>query len=173
MESSSSEDGDFESQSQSSTISEYLKTLLAVLILWQFTFKVLNAAFTALLQIIKQFFMYAGHSLGLISIQEIGESIPLTLAAVYRLTDIQSNDFETYIVSRVCQSIYNYHNCHEMKFGQKESKLCSHVAHPKHLHKNQRKSHGATLLKKVRKKGGYDLEPFKVYPYKSLRSSIE
>lgn len=139
------------------------------MILWQFTFKVSNAAFTALLQIIKQFFIYAGHSLGLTSVQEIGESIPLTLAAVYRLMNIQSNDFETYVVCPVYHSIYSYHSCYETKFGQKESKLCSHVAHPKHVHKNQRKPCGATLLKKVRKKGGYDLEPFKVYPYKSLR----
>ena len=173
MESSSSEDSDLESHSPSSTISKYFKSLLAVLILWQFTFKVSNAAFTALLQIIKQFFIYVGHSLGLISIQEIGESIPLTLATVYRLMDIQSNDFETYVVCPVCYSIYNYHSSYEMKFGQKESKLCSHVANPKHIHRNQRKPCGATLLKKVRKKGGYDLEPFKVYPYKSLRSSIE
>ena len=107
MESSSSEDSDLESHSPSSTISKYFKSLLAVLILWQFTFKVSNAAFTALLQIIKQFFIFVGHSLGLISIQEIGESIPLTLATVYRLMDIQSNDFETYVVCPVCYSIYN------------------------------------------------------------------
>ena len=86
LESSSSEDGDFEPQTQSSTIFKYFKSLLAVLILWRFSYKVSNAAFNALLLIIKQFFIYTGHSLGLTFIQEIGESIPLTLAAVYCLT---------------------------------------------------------------------------------------
>ena len=172
MESSSSEDSDFEAQSLS-TSSIYSKSLLVILLLWQFTFKVSNAAFTTLLQIIKRFFIYAGHNVGFKSIQEIGESIHLTLATVYRLMDIQSNDFDSYVVCPICHSIYDYHSCYETKFGQKESKVCSHVPYPKHHYRNQRKPCGATLLKKVRKKGGYDVEPFRVFPYKSLRSSIE
>lgn len=42
-----------------------------------------------------------------------------------------------------------------------------------HSHISRRIPCGTTLLKTIRRKGRYDLEPFKVYCYKSLRQSIE
>lgn len=86
---------------------------------------------------------------------------------------ITKNDFQTFVVCPLCHSIYDYNQCFEIKFGHKESKLCNHVSYPNHPQRAHRKSCGATLLKKVRKKGGYDLEPFMIYCYKSLRYSIE
>ena len=47
-----------------------------------------------------------------------------------------------------CHSIYEY-DCFIVRHGQKESKLCSHVAYPNHSQCSKRRSCGATLLKKV------------------------
>ena len=157
----------------SSEASGYFLNLLAILALWQFSFNISNAAFTALLSIIKQFFVYFGSIFKLNPIKTIGEYIPLTLSTAYRNFLLKKNDFETFVVCPSCHSIYDYANCFEVKFGRKESKKCSHVFYPNHPQISHRKSCGSTLLKTIRRKGRYDVEPFKVYCYKSLRKSIE
>ena len=172
LEASSSEDNESD-DSSSSEISVYFMSLLAILVLWQFSFKISNAALTALLKILKQFFLYIGHVFELKPIHRIGDCIPLTLSTVYRNLSLKKYDFNTFVVCPSCHSIYDYSKCFEVKFGRKESKKCSHVFHPNHPHISHRKPCDTTLLKTVRRKRSYDLEPFKVYCYKSLRQSIE
>lgn len=56
--------------------------------------------------------------------------------------------------------------------GQNESKRCCHIAYPNHPQLSRRKRCDSPLLKKVRRKSGYLLQPFKVYPYQPLKSAI-
>ena len=56
---SSSEDNESDDES-SSEVSTYFMSLIAILVLWQFSFKISNAALAALLKILKQFFVYIG-----------------------------------------------------------------------------------------------------------------
>ena len=121
LEASSSEDNESD-DSSSSEISVYFMSLLAILVLWQFSFKISNAALTALLKILKQFFLYIGHVFELKPIHRIGDCIPLTLSTVYRNLSLKKYDFNTFVVCPSCHSIYDYSKCFEVKFGRKESK---------------------------------------------------
>jgi len=173
LSSSDYDDDDDDDVSTLSVVSIYIKSLLAIIVIWQFTFKISNAAVTALLRFLKQFLIYIGKCFENKPVEDIGNGIPLSLSTVYRLMSLQPNSFETYVVCPMCHTLYHYDACYETKFGQKISKFCSYVQYPNHPHPSQRKPCGTTLLKKVRRKGGYSLEPFKVYPYKSLRHSFE
>ena len=57
--------------------------------------------------------------------------------------------------------------------GQQVSKECSHVHFPNHPQVSRRKPCGTQLLKQIRTKSGYVLSPIRVFPYKSLKKSIE
>ena len=169
---SSSEDNESDDNS-SSEVSTYFMSLIAILVLWQFSFKISNAALAALLKILKQFFVYIGRVFEFEFLHKLGNCIPLTLSTVYHKLSLKKNDFETFVVCPSCHSIYDYSQCFEVKFGRKVSKKCSHVFFPNHSHVSRRIPCGTTLLKTIRRKERFDLEPFKVYCYKSLQQSIE
>jgi len=80
LETSSSED---DANDHSSEVSIYVMSLLAILVLWQFSFKISNVALTALLKILEQFFVYIGRAFKFKFLHEIGDCIPLTLSTVY------------------------------------------------------------------------------------------
>ena len=82
LETSSSED---DAHDHSSEVSIYVMNLLAILVLWQFSFKISNVTFTALLKILKQFFVYIGCAFKFKFLHEIGDCIPLTLSTVHKL----------------------------------------------------------------------------------------
>ena len=104
----------------------------------------------------------------------MGDGIPLTLATVHRLLDLDKSSFISFVVCPSCDSIYEYSDCIQLgSDGKQESKLCTHVGFPNHPQSSRRTPCGALLLKKVRTKKGFVLAPIKVYPYKSLRESIE
>ena len=103
-------------------------------------------------------------------LSNISNLIPVGLKTVHKILGANDNNIVRYVVCPQCHSVYNYNDCVET--NQKESKRCSHVAYPNHPHMARRKPCDTLLLKKVRSKCGYSLQPIKVYPYHSLKSSI-
>ena len=148
--------------------------LFIFVVIWQFSFRISNAAITCLLHFLRWFVSAIGQSFQTHTITEMGNSIPVTLTSLHRLIALEINDFSKYVVCPSCNSIYEYSDCVEVKRnGEKISKRCQHVHYPNHSQKSRRKECEAILLKKVKKKNGHVLTPIKVYPYKSLQKSIE
>lgn len=137
-------------------------------------FKISNATITSLLRFLRYFVVFAGRAFHCDTMQEMGQSVPLTLATVHRLISLPENDFINYVVCPSCDSIYEYKDCLQVgPNGQQESKECSHIDFPNHPQASHRKPCGTLLLKRVRTKRGSVLTPKKVYPYKPLKKSFE
>ena len=86
----------------------HLKYLLKFLIIWQFAFRISNAAITALLHLFKQFFLYFGRVFHCKQLQEMSDAVPLTLSTIHRLLSIKEDDFDLYVVCPSCDSVYEY-----------------------------------------------------------------
>ena len=99
--------------------------------------------------------------------------IPVGVNTVHKILGINSDLFTRYVVCPQCSSIYDYEDCFITKPNkEKESKRCCHIAYPEHPHISRRKRCDSLLLKKVRSKHGFSLQPIKVYPYQSLKSAL-
>ena len=173
------EDTDWSSESDDDVTPQHqvflghLKILLLFITMWQFVFKISNAAMTSLLHFLRYFIVYAGRAFHCDTMQEMGQSVPLTLGTVQQLISLQRNDSMNYVVCPSCDSVYDYQDCVQIgKDGRQESKECLHVDFRNHPQASHRKPCGTTLLKRVRTKCGYVLSPIKVYPYKPLNKSI-
>ena len=78
-------------------------------------------------------------------------------------------DFIRFVVCKKCYSVYNFKDCFESHGTQLLSKVCTHKKHS-----SSRSTCGALLLKSVKLNSGKVLlYPFKVYCYKSLKSSLQ
>ena len=121
---------------------------ISIIVIWQFAFKVSNAAITTLLHFLRWFTIVIGQAFLCNPIQEMGNSIPMTLQSA-----LENNDFLKYVVHVCpsCDSIYEYNDCVEVirRNGQKESKRCQHVHFPNHPHASRRKPCEAILLSKT------------------------
>ena len=171
-ECSSESEDDF--TTKSSSIPSQLKILLVFMMVWQCSFKISNAAISCLLRFLRYFISFIGKAFQSRAVEEMGDGIPLTLATVHRLLYLDKSSFISFVVCPSCDSIYEYSDCIQLgSDGKQESKLCTHVGFPNHPQSSRRTPCGALLLKKVRTKKGFVLAPIKVYPYKSLRESIE
>ena len=95
-----------------------------------------------------------------------------TLAAQKVLWKTNQDQFVEYVVCPSCHSVYEYKDCYIIRHGQKESKVCAHVAYPNHSQHSKRKPCGATLLKNIKSGKSYKLSHIKVYPYQPLQNSL-
>ena len=143
--------------------------------MWQFVFKISNAAITVFLQISKQLLLYFGQIFHFDQLKKVGDKLPLSIKSVHRIISLQNNDFESFVVCPSCNSVYEFNDCIERSLTghQKQSKKCRHTYYPNHPHASRRTPCGNLLLKNVRSKKGVRLLPVKVYPYKKLKQSIE
>jgi uncharacterized C2H2 Zn-finger protein len=137
---------------------------------WQFAYNISNKAINALLRFLKFFF----HCLGAAFNREDSSNfIPVGIKTVHKILGVDGSLFIQYVVCPRCDSVYKYEDCVVTKANeQNESKRCRHIAYPNHSMMSHRKKCDALLLKKVRTKSGYSLQPIKVYPYRSIKSSI-
>lgn len=148
-----------------------VRYLFVFISFWQFSYNISNNAINALLRFLKFFI----HCLGVAFSSEAlaNCSIPIGLKTVHKILGVGGGMFVKYVVCPRCHSVYEYEDCVETKANkQNESKRCHHIAYPNHSLMSHRKRCGALLLKKVRSKRGYSLQPIKVYSYRSLKSSI-
>ena len=91
-----------------------------------------------------------------------------------RKTTKDCSQFTNFVVCQKCHRLYCFNDCIAISEGQQVSKKCSFVLFPKHPHDKQRAACGCILLKTVILPSGQRIMyPLKVYPYKSLHSSLQ
>ena len=130
-ECSSESEDDF--TTKSSSIPSQLKILLVFMMVWQCSFKISNAAISCLLRFLRYFISFIGKAFQSRAVEEMGDGIPLTLATVHRLLDLDKSSFISFVVCPSCDSIYEYSDCIQLgSDGKQESKLCTHVGFPNH-----------------------------------------
>lgn len=147
-----------------------MRLLFIFLVMWQFAYKISNAAIDSLLRFLKFFLLCLGNAFHSEMLVKAGESAPLGLLGLHKILQITESDFVNYVVCPVCSSVYEYEDC--INVQSSESKRCHHISQPNHPQRSRRKECGTVLLKKVRTKSGYCLKPRKVYPYMPIKKSI-
>ena len=158
--------------SKESSPDQPLWQLLFFLLLWQSIYRVSNTAVNVLLKFLSIFIRVFGGAFAGNRLQQFSE-IPLSTVAAHKiLWNTKQVNFIEYVVCPSCHSIYEYDKCYITRHGQKESKLCSHVAYPSHPHCSKRKACEATLLRKVWSARCYKLVPNKIYSYQPLHMSL-
>ena len=70
--------------------------------------------------------------------QDMGDSIPLTLQSLHRLLSMQSDDVISYVVCPNCDSVYEYQSCFELsRSGTKNQKFVvtfpTQITHRNHV----------------------------------------
>ena len=142
--------------------------------LLQFAYNLSNATVTSLLRFFKIFIRELGIAFQCQPLVLAFNNIPVRLVTVHSLFGIKEKEFINNVVCPKCHSIYNYEDCvnRSRSHGGLISKLCKHIAYPNHPHKSRRTPCDTLLLKTVKTKHGISLQPFKKYPYRSLRSSM-
>ena len=125
----------------------------------------------ALLKFFKVFSKSWGHFLNLL--QNLALAFPSS-KYMLRKTTKDCSQFTNFVVCQKCHRLYRFNDCIAISEGQQVSKKCSFVLFPKHPHNKQRAACGCILLKTVILPSGQRIMyPLKVYPYKSLHSSLQ
>lgn len=136
----------------------------------QFAHNISNAAISNLLRFLRFFVNALGVAFHCELLIHAANDIPIGLNAVHKLLGTNGNNFVKYVVCPKCHSVYSYEDCIiRRSYGQSTSKLCQHIAYPNHPQPSRRTPCNALLLKKVRNRHGVSLQPFKVYPYRSIK----
>ena len=150
--SSSSSDDDHDIASQK-TVSQPLWQMMFFLLLWQSLYRVSNAALNVLLKFLSTFVRVFGTVFASDRLQQFSSEIPPSTVAAHKLLwNTNESNFIEYVVCPSCHSNYEYNDCFIIQRGQKESKVCSHVAYPNHSRHSKRKSCGAAEESQIRKK---------------------
>lgn len=94
---------------------------------------------------------------------------------MYQLSKLlQSNmlDFKQYVVCTRCYSLYDFDDCFHVAEGLRFSNTCSYVEFPNHRLPHLRKRCNEPLLKEINNSSSKILVPYKIYCYKSIKSSL-
>ena len=73
-----------------------------LIIVWQFAFKISNAAITTFLRLLKHLLLYFGRIFQSHELQQVANAVPLTLNTVHHLISLQKDDFHLYTVCPSC-----------------------------------------------------------------------
>ena len=165
---------------QSESTSDGATGLTESIVLWLTGFLLLlqarhfipDAAMDALLKFIGVLFRVLGR------LSSVVASIALAIPnSVYRLrkTAKNSRNFTRYVVCPKCHQLYAFGDCVIVSGGQHSSKTCTYIRFPNHPHRRQRTHEcGQILMKTVQFTSTRRiLYPFKVFPYKSVVSSLQ
>ena len=150
-----------------------IKQFFLFSLFFQFAYNISNSAICCLLLFLK-FFIYAlGSAFQCESLVEAVHRIPVGIKTIHKLLGTHGDDFIKYVVCPKCDSVYTFADCCEKRSnGVSISRICQHVSFPNHPQLSQRTPCNTLLLKKVRTKYGISLQPYKVYPYRSLQTSL-
>ena len=138
--------------------------------LWQFTFNVSDAGIAVLIvflhQILKLFHSIAANN----ATAELIGQLPSTLQQVRDKVLGNSIRFTTYIVCSKCHSLYDSDNSTEKVGIRITTKKCQYISFPNHPMFQFRQPCGTALLRKLLRADHF--QPFKTYPYQSLKDAI-
>ena len=146
--------------------------IVGFLLLLQAKHYIPGAAINALLKFLSVLFRVLGpHST---VIAHLAASMP---TSVYCLNKhVNPTDIRYFVVCRKCHHLYKFDDCIDKlsTTGEKVSKLCSFIRFPNHTQERFRVECSQVLLKTVNVTSGRRfLYPFKVFPYKTLSSSLK
>ena len=146
--------------------------LTGFLLLLQARHFIPDAAMNALLKFIGVLLRVLGRLSPLVA--SVALAIP---TSVYRLRQTAKNsiDFTRYVVCPKCHKLYTFSDCVTVSGEQRSSKTCTYICFPNHPHSRHRTHEcGQILMKTIQFTSTRRiLYPFKVFPYRSLVSSLQ
>ncbi|CAG2224949.1 unnamed protein product [Mytilus edulis] len=141
-----------------------------VLVLWQCIHYISDAAVTLLLNILSAFFKLLSTNSEVCS--KIESSFPGNMYQLSKLLQSNMLDFKQYVVCTKCYSLYDFDDCFHVVEGLRFSNTCSYVEFPNHRLPHLRKRCNEPLLKEINNSSSKILVPYKIYCYKSIKSSL-
>ncbi|CAG2220276.1 unnamed protein product [Mytilus edulis] len=141
-----------------------------VLVLWQCIHYISDAAVTLLLNILSAFFKLLSTNSEVCS--KIESSFPGNMYQLSKLLKSNMLDFKQYVVCTKCYSLYDFDDCFHVVEGLRFSNTCSYVEFPNHRLPHLRKRCNEPLLKEINNSSSKILVPYKIYCYKSIKSSL-
>ena len=153
-----------------------LCTILIFIVMWQFCFGISDAGVTALFLFLSKFFhlillKYNGEGF----LHQFCNSFPKTIKRAFSLLVIGNDTFTKFIVCplyNLCDSVFEFNFGYTMERGVKVPKHCPHVKMPNHPMASQRQPCGALLMKTLRGSNGNYVQPFKMFPYQSVKDGL-
>ena len=88
------------------------------------------------------------------------------------LLAIGNDTFTKFIVCPICDSVYDFKLGYTLERSVKVPKRCPHIAMPNHLTASQRQPCREFLMKTVRGSNGNYLQPYKMFPYQSVKDGL-
>ena len=145
--------------------------VVGFLLLLQARHYIPDSAMNALLKFLHVLFRVLGRSSPAIS--SLVSSIPSSVHSLGK-TSRQSINFTKFVVCPKCHHLYKFDDCIIYRESIQDSKTCTFIRFPHHSQIKRRGECGHLLLKKVHFSSGRQiLYPFKVFPYKTLSSSLQ
>ena len=133
-----------------------------------------DAVISAVLKFIKVFLKVVGQFAEFVA--TLSSAIPSAIpSSVYLLRKGANHHatFTKFVVCTYCNKLYHFVDCIDNSGGHQSSNTCTFVHYPHHPHLNKRAPCGSILLKTVTLSSGVKvLYPMKMYPYKTLFSSL-
>lgn len=130
-----------------------------------------DTALSALLIFLYTVFCVLGRFSGVAA--AVAAVFPRSLRALRSAVGCDDN-FQTLIVCSKCHKLYTLEDCVTKTGATKTSRCCSHVKYPNHLRRSGRAPCGTLLLRTIQLRSGRTfLYPFKVYCFRSLRTSLQ
>ena len=145
--------------------------ICTMLILWQSIYSISDAAIESLLKLFKTVFQFLKKSSS--RVETLVNVFPQNVYAMSKFIDSKKIQFLKYVVCRKCFKLYKIEDCHIIIEGRKQSKLCNHICFPNHKLAYMRRPCSEPLLKDISETGSSNYVPYKVYCYKTLKSSLE
>ena len=155
-------------------VSWKLRTILVLLLLWQFKFTISDAAMIAIFHFLYWVFrLLSVRFVKVVDGEQVSEEFPRTLKFANKLAGVDSDLFVKYIVCPKCSAIYTYKHGYTLQGGQKVPNRCSYVEYPNHPHSSKRLPCGALLMKTVKTRSGKKtVKPHKIFAYQPLKTAV-
>ena len=130
----------------------------------------------ALVHFLNKFLTTLANHIGSEKLSQQLKKFPSTYDSMLNFLGLNRNShaYTVYVLCPKCNLVYNKDDCIENVCGQEQSRKCVYVRFPKHPHKRLREPCHTSLLKEnLKADNTVSLVPRKVYPYCSLRESIQ
>ena len=152
-----------------------LQILPKFIIVWQFCFKVSDAAI-GLLMIFFQKFLKMLELMGILGSKSeecLSDACPSNYKALLQRLDLEGKNYIEYVVCPKCNAMYDYDDCKQVINGKECSRVCRYIQFPNHTMRTFRTECGTQLLVQYNNKNGkHHWHPRKWYCYRSLKESL-
>ena len=157
-------------QSRLSQVNLLLRWLCCFILYWQVVTRVSDSTVEWLLLFLSRFLEVFGRGLDSELMKNIVLVFPTSIYLLHRISAVQRDNFEKFVVCSKCTKLYHLDECLERKHGTILPKQCSNILFPL----GKAKLCGTKLVNKVILKNGITrFYPLKVYCWKSIIDQLE